>query len=164
MPRLADMDQDGAPEAVVIETGLNSGASLAIYKISERGLKQVTATPPIGRAFRWLAPVGVADFNGDGEMDVAYVEKPHLSKKLKVWSLRDGALRQIAQARELTNHRIGDETIAGGVRHCGRVPEMITLNGDWSRIISTSFEDGELVFKDLGANHGPNSLEQALGC
>lgn len=159
-PRLADIDGDGNLEVIVIETDVSKGAALAIYDAHGK----LAETPHIGRTHRWLAPIGIADFNGDGDMDIAYIDRPHLAKELRVWSYRDGKLVEIAQARNLTNHKIGWDFIAGGVRDCGTRPEMITADGAWRNVISTRFTGGKLVSEKIGAYKGPNSLKAALGC
>ena len=76
---------------------------------------KAAAWPPIGTPFRWLAPAAIADLNGDGVTDIAYVETPHLGKVLRVWSWAAGGLTEIAQLRGVTSHRIGDEVIC--IRH-----------------------------------------------
>jgi hypothetical protein len=162
-PRIADMDGDGLNDVVVVETDVNSGASLAIYSLGPDGLFKLAATPHIGRAFRWLAPAGIADFDGDGQNDVAYVETPHLGKVLRIWTMRRGKLVEIAAASGLTNHRIGHEVISGGVRDCAGVAEVVTANGDWSRVFATRMVDGSLEFNDLG-QYSTQSMTDALVC
>jgi len=162
-PRVADMDNDGLGDVVVVESDVNLGASLAVYSLGPDGLFKLAATPHIGRAFRWLAPAGIADFDGDGQNDVAYVETPHLGKVLRFWSMRNGKLVEIAAASGLTNHRIGDEVISGGVRDCTGGPEAITVNGDWSRIFATKMVDGGLEFTDLG-RYSEQAMADALVC
>ena len=123
-PRLADVDGDGAPEMVVVETDIALGARLAIY--DEAGF--VAATPFIGQTHRWLAPIGAADLDGDGLVELAYIDRPHLARLLRVWRFEGGALVEVAQAEGLTNHRLGDPAISGGLRDCGEGPEMITAD------------------------------------
>ena len=72
-PRLADLDGDGDFEVIVVETAIAEGARLSVY--DETGL--VAATPHIGRTHRWLAPVGAVDLDGDGAVEIAYVDRPH---------------------------------------------------------------------------------------
>jgi len=73
-PRLWDITGDGKPEVVVIETDMALGGSLSVY--DQNGL--VGQTAHIGRTNRWLAPVAAADFDGDGRVEVAFVDRPHL--------------------------------------------------------------------------------------
>lgn len=159
-PRLIDLDDDGSPEVVVVESDLREGARLAIYY--ESGLW--AATPFIGQSHRWLAPVGFGDFNGDGYMDIAYIDRPHLSQVLRVWSYREDELVEIASKSGLTNHKIGWDFIAGGVRDCGQGPEIITADGEWRDIVSTRMIGSELVSKTIGAYTTPESLTKALEC
>jgi hypothetical protein len=139
-PRLADVDGDGAPEMIVVETDLSLGARLAIY--DEAGF--VAATPFIGQTHRWLAPIGVADLDGDGSVELAYIDRPHLARLLRVWRFQDGTLVEVAQAEGLTNHRLGDPAIGGGLRDCGAGPEMITANARWSRLVASRLVGGRI--------------------
>jgi hypothetical protein len=139
-PRLADVDGDGAPEMIVVETDLSLGARLAIY--DEMGF--VAATPFIGQTHRWLAPIGVADLDGDGLVELAYIDRPHLARLLRVWRFQDGTLVEVAQAEGLTNHRLGDPAISGGLRDCGAGPEMITANARWSRLVASRLVGGRI--------------------
>ena len=163
-PRVADMDGDGLGDVVVVETDVNLGASLAIYSLGPDGLFKLAATPHIGRAFRWLSPAGIADFDGDGQNDVAYVETPHLGKVLRFWTMRRGKLVEIAAASGLTNHRIGEEVISGGVRDCAGAIEVVTASGDWRFIVATKMVDGGLEFTTVGPFSGAQSMADALRC
>jgi len=82
---------------------------------------------------------------------------------LRFWTMRHGKLVEIATASGLTNHRIGEETISGGVRVCDGVAEVITANGDWSRVFATKMIDGGLAFADLG-RYSAQAMLDALIC
>jgi len=159
-PRLADLDGDGAPEVIVVESSLTEGARLAIHGPDGR----IAATPHIGTRNRWLAPVGAADLDGDGQVEIAYIDRPHLAQLLRVWRFRDGALTRVADARGLTNHKIGWDFIPGGIRHCGGAPEMITALSGWSQITATRLNGGTLTSRPIGHYRGPDSLDAALAC
>lgn len=159
-PRLADVDGDGTPEVVVVETQAETGAQLAVY--DETG--KIASTPHIGRASRWLSPVGIADLDGDGVVELAYIDRPHLAKVLRVWRFVDGSLQHVADQPGLTNHRIGEADIGGGLRDCGRGVEMITASADWARVIATRFEGRGFALRDLGPHRGRASLDAALRC
>lgn len=160
-PRLADVDGDGTAEVIVVETSLSLGARLSIY--DETGL--VAATPYIGQSHRWLAPIGAADLDGDGTMEIAYIDRPHLAKTLRVWRFKSGALTEMATHPGLTNHRIGWDRIPGGIRTCGDGPEMITANGDWTSVMATRLmANGQLTSTALAPYTGPDSLNAAVTC
>ena len=159
-PRVIDLDGDGAPEVVVIETHVNQGAQLAIY--GEAG--KITATPHIGRTHRWLAPIGAADLDGDGYVELAYIDRPHLAKLLKVWRYKNGKLKLVAEAGNLTNHRFGDDYISGGIRDCGNGPEMVTANANWSDIMVSRFDGTKITAQSVGLYTGLKSIKRAMSC
>jgi len=168
-PRLVDLDGDGRPEIMTVEAHENLGARLAIWGVADDRIFPLAATPWIGQRFRWLAPLGGTDLDGDGTMEIAYVDRPHLAKTLRVWrvgfpSPGTATLTEIATAPGLTNHRLGDPQIPGGIRACAGTPEMITANADWSRVIATRLApDGTLTSRDLGPWR-PGALDAALAC
>lgn len=159
-PRLADVDGDGSPEVIVVETLASAGAQLAVY--DETG--KIAATPHIGQTNRWLAPIGVADLDGDGAVEIAYIDRPHLAKTLRVWRYRDDALVPVADLPGLTNHRIGERDIGGGLRDCGDGPEMITANADWTQVMATRLIDGQLTTRSIGVHVDRGSFATALAC
>jgi len=111
-PRIADMDGDGNNDVLVIRSDESAGAALAIYTIEKDALVELAATPPIGTSFRWLAPVGVSDFNNDGQLDIAYVQTPHIGGILKIWTINENELGQIAELRGFSNHSIGSKRVS----------------------------------------------------
>lgn len=111
-PRLADMDGDGRDELILILASLTKGASLAVYDVSDSEISLKAKTPFIGRAFRWLNPAGIADFNGDGRLDIAFVAMPHLVKRLEFWTLKGDRLAQIATTDDVSNHKNGSSHLA----------------------------------------------------
>lgn len=168
-PRLADLTGDGIPEIIVVETAVDRGASLAVYATSgSDGLTRIATTGYIGRANRWLAPAGIADLDGDGTPDIAYVDRPHLARTLRVWRFVSGAeggeLVELAAAAGLTNHRIGEPFITGGIRDCGNGPEIVTADAQWRRVLATRLTSGGmLAASDLGA-FSQDGVDDALSC
>lgn len=162
-PRLSDVDVDGKPEAVVVESSTQAGAALVVYKLSATGLVRVS-TPPIGTRNRWLAPAAIADLDGDGLIELAYIDRPHLAKRLRIWRYDGGVLVHVADADGLTNHRIGEPFMSGGLRICDAGPEIITASADWSRIIASRLtKDAKIVQNDLGP-FSKVALQDILHC
>ncbi|WP_372610977.1 FG-GAP repeat domain-containing protein [Aquicoccus sp.] len=160
-PRLVDLEGDGRPEVIVVESDMSQGARLAVY--DETGM--IANTPFIGRTNRWLAPVGSADFDGDGVREIAYIDRPHLAKTLRIWSFnRDGGMRHVADVPGLTNHRIGWDYIPGGIRDCGQGPEIITADAGWSRVMVTRFDGKGFASVALGPYRDQDDLGRAMAC
>ncbi|MDT0682350.1 VCBS repeat-containing protein [Roseicyclus sp. F158] len=159
-PRLADLDGDGAPEVIVVESHRDLGARLAIWGLRRGALDRIAATPAIGTRFRWLAPLGAADLDGDGRAEIAYVDRPHLARTLRIVRLQGSRLRPVAEAYGHTNHRIGDTTISGGIRDCGTGPEIITASPDWSDVQASRLSGGTLRTQVLDAG----DLSAAMEC
>ena len=156
-PRLFDIDNDGDLKAIVVDSKLGLGAALVVYDL-EGGRLRRTENPKFGSQNSWLAPIGVADFNGDGHMDVAYVDRPHLAKTLRVWTCRDGKLTEIASLKGVTNHSIGEPFITSNIRICNGRPEMILNDSSRKNIVSVFFEEGMLTSKTHGKYKTPQSV------
>jgi len=159
-PRLADLDGDARADVIVVESHRDFGARLAVYGLD--GL--VTATDWIGRPNRWLAPIGAADLDGDGAMDIAFVDRPHLAKTVRVFSWRDATLAEVARAPGYSNHRIGEDFISGGIRECGDGPEMVVARGDWSGIVSLRWTGEGFAETALADETTPAAFAAALAC
>ncbi|WP_309665694.1 VCBS repeat-containing protein [Tabrizicola sp.] len=157
--RLADLDNDGAPEVIVVETDIALGASLAVYGPEGK----IAATPYIGQTHRWLAPAGIADFDGDGRVEIAYVDRPHLLASLVFVRLEGDRLVEIARVADVTNHRIGDDFISGGVRDCGAGQELVLASKDWARMLRVRWAKAGPVAADIGAWPG-GGLQRLPGC
>ena len=146
-PRVADLDADGSPEIIVVESSLTLGARLAVYGPMGR----LAMTDHIGRKNRWLAPVGAADFTGDGRSEIAMVVTPHLAGKLEILVFDGTHLTPIATTNGLTNHRIGDMDIAGGIRICQDAPQIILAQMPWRASVDTTMVAVRLIGETLQA-------------
>lgn len=169
-PRLWDVTGDGRPEIVVVQSHATHGARLTVWSMPAMGddsaplVRMIAATPPIGRRFRWLAPVGFGDFTGDGQTELAYVETPHLGKTLRIVGLQGAQLVPRAAISGVTNHRIGENTITGFVRHCAGRTEAVVASADWTRMLAVSYQSGALVSRDLGPVTDQQGWDRARRC
>ncbi|MFN3823002.1 MAG: VCBS repeat-containing protein [Pseudorhodobacter sp.] len=165
-PRLWDVTGDGRPEIVVVESHERLGARLAVWSYSDASgqLERRAATAHIGTRFRWLAPSGIGDLAGDGTPVIAYVDRPHLARELVFVTLDGNRLREIARIGGVSNHRIGDRTIAGGVRLCNGRTEVIVASADWSRLLAARVVRGRAQLRDLGPLRHSADFTAALAC
>ena len=163
-PRLWDITGDGAPEVVVVESDRDLGARLAVIGVLDGRPNYVAATPHIGTRYRWLAPVAAADFDVDGHVEVAFVDRPHLAKTLRVWRYTGEAFFEIARMNGLTNHRIGEDAITGGLRDCGTGPEMIVMDADWTWIMAARLTGNRFAATRIAPFRGQASVDDAMEC
>jgi hypothetical protein len=52
---------------------------------------------------------------------------------------------EIASTAGLSNYRLLDPETLGGIGTCAGVPEMITANADWPRVVVTRFMPGGIL-------------------
>ena len=109
VPRIVDIDGDGQDEIVVIRSYMKKGSALAIVSAAGGQLAILAETPAIGVPFRWLNPVGFADFDGDGKIDIALVVTPHAMGELQIWSKDGRTLELIAKQEDVSNHVNGSD-------------------------------------------------------
>ncbi len=159
MPRLF-IGNEGSALVMAVESDLKLGARLAVY--NAQGL--LAATPFIGRPQRWLAPIGAADLDGDGFVELAYIDRPHLAKILRIWRLGPLGLREVTSLEGVTNHQFGWPDIPGGIRDCEGGPEMVVASADWRQVLAVRLVSGQLRARQIGAYSGPDSLDAALKC
>ena len=163
-PRLQDLDHDGVPEILVVESHRDLGARLAIWAVRGDDLLRIAATPFIGRSHRWLAPLGAADLDGDGKVEIAYIDRPHLARTLRIWRFDRDGLTQIAAAEGYTNHRFGQTEISGGIRDCGQGPEIVAANANWTALMALRLEGGQIAARALGSDTSAEGFAAALAC
>jgi hypothetical protein len=159
VPRLADLDGDGLDEIVVVESDLQLGSSIVVYGVQAGtpagppALAERARSAYLGASHRWLNPVGVADFDGDGHADIVAVTTPHVDGVLTLYRYRPPALEPIAKLPGFANHRFGrrDQQLSAIVTMPGKRPTVIVpamdvrtlhalqiVNGEWREVASPS--------------------------
>ncbi|MEK7246183.1 MAG: VCBS repeat-containing protein [Pseudomonadota bacterium] len=147
-PRLADIDGDGDDEVLVVRSYLDRGAALAVIKIRADGLAIVAETPALGRPNRWLNPVGIGDFDGDGRIEVALVETPHIGGVLKLYRWREGGLVPAFSLSGVSNHAIGSRALALSAvldANGDGVPDLLIPDQSRRRLLILAYAGGHLA-------------------
>lgn len=137
LPRLIDLDGDGRDEIILIESDALRGSATVVYGLQsvkttksadkKSILIELARSVQTGSTFRWLNPVGVADFDGDGKLDLASVITPHIGGLLTLYHYVPPKLIPFAQAMDTSNHRMGDleQQVAVIVEQKGVRPTII---------------------------------------
>ncbi|MBK8070514.1 MAG: VCBS repeat-containing protein [Ramlibacter sp.] len=130
IPRLVDLDADGRDEILLVESDAVQGSALVVLQVRVHptpALVELARGPYTGSTFRWLNPVGVADFDGDGRLDVASVTTPHIGGVLTLHHLRPPRLEPYATAMDVSNHRMGqiEQQLAAVVHLPGLRPTIL---------------------------------------
>lgn len=121
-PRLVDLDSDGVDEIVLVRSYLEHGSALMVLKVKPTGIEPLAESLPIGLAHRWLNPVGVADFDNDGQKELAVVTTPHIGGNLTLYRVNGHRLELIHRMPGFSNHRIGSRELGQSA--------IVDVNGD----------------------------------
>ncbi len=113
VPRLIDLDGDGRDEIVVVESDEKLGSAVVVLGLRPQigsnlpALREVARGPFVGQSFRWMNPVGAADFDGDGRLEIASVTTPHIGGLLTLYRFQPPRLIPLGETSDVSNHRNG---------------------------------------------------------
>jgi hypothetical protein len=82
IPRVHDLDNDGLDEVILVRTRPEIGSSLMVLGIRDGKLRPLGESESTGKRGQWINPIGVADVDGDGRLEVLAVLSPHESGTL----------------------------------------------------------------------------------
>jgi len=142
-PRLVDVDGDDTPELICIRTDVNLGGGVAIYRLTETGMEEYAFVREIGTVFRWLNIAAVYDLDQDGNIDLAWVETPHIGGVLKVGRIQEGEIMVDAEHPFVTNHAIGERNLCGSALDETR--QLIMSSQSRTKVVYVTYENGELT-------------------
>lgn len=147
VPRLHDLDGDGRDELLLVEADARLGAALVALGVRANAqgqavLAELARGPHAGSSFRWLNPVGVADFDGDGHLDVASVTTPHIGGVLVLHHYRPPVLEPYARTMDVSNHRMGavEQRLAVVVQSPGQRPTVLLPDMSYQALVALRWE------------------------
>lgn len=122
VPRLVDVDGDGRDEILVVRSHQEAGGSLVLLGIRGNRLVRLAESQAIGTPNRWINPIGAGDFDGDGQVEIAAVETPHIGGHLVIFKIEGRRLREVARFAGYTNHILGSTEL--------EMSAVLDVNGD----------------------------------
>jgi hypothetical protein len=150
LPRLVDVNNDGKDELLVVKSYLNRGAALTLVSAYEQSLAITAEAEPIGQPYRWLNPVGVADFDGDGINEIAAVITPHIGGTLQLYEWRGHQLLRDHAQYGFSNHQIGernqDLSVITDLNNDG-IMDMVLPDASRSALLGVTYRGG--IYREM---------------
>ena len=106
-PRLVTLAAGEPTEVLAVVSRPADGSRLVMVRLAGDQLEISAESPATGMANRWMNPVGVADFNGDGRAEIAAVTTPHIGGTLRVYKRKGKQLVEMAALPGFSNHIYG---------------------------------------------------------
>lgn len=146
VPRLVDVNFDGIPELICIRTQLNRGAGLVIYQIASDTLTEYAYVAEIGRYSRWLNLAAIYDFDGNGNLNIAWVQTPHIGGILKIAEIVLGELIPAAEFNGVSNHGLNqrNQCLSGLIEVDGTI-QLLLPSQSRDRIRFLTYFNGEIT-------------------
>lgn len=121
----------------------------------------------IGMCFCWFVIVGIVDFDGDGILEIVYVDCFYLVKILCILNVcvEDGVwlLIEVGVLDGVINYKYCDFNIEGGICICDMF-EVILVDVKWDCIVGVMMDNGVFVVWDIVVYCGVDSLICVLVC
>ena len=64
----------------------------------------------------------------------------------------------------ISNHRIGEDFISGGVRECGDGPELVVADAEWAWVLAARLTGTAFTARRIAPFEGQGTFEAALAC
>ncbi len=120
LPRL--VNAWGRDAVLTVQSSSTGGAAVLLLGIVGDRLQRLAESASIGTPQRWLNPIGVADFDGDGEAEIAAVVTPHIGGWLTLYRRAGERLTIVQRESGFSNHAIGTDELG--------LAAILDANGD----------------------------------
>ena len=148
-PRLYDVDLDGEMEFITIQTSLSFGAGVYVYKIINGRLQLYVKSEFIGIPYRWLNIAAIDDLDNDGNVEIAWIETPHIGGTLKIARLFNDSLWLLDEEEGVSNHQISSRNLCLSVVTTSNISKNLYVPNDpHDAIIGFRFQDEKLIALD----------------
>jgi hypothetical protein len=105
-PLLADFDGDGEKEIIATLSGNGAGAQLVVYdQLGDRIASSESL--PSG----WRHALAVEPFGPEGELELADLSRPHVSREVEFFQLKRDKLVKVAGIKRYSTHSIGSRNL-----------------------------------------------------
>jgi len=105
-PLLGDLNGDGEKEIIATLSGNGAGAQLVVY--DQMGDK-IASSDTLSSG--WRHALTVAPFGPDGGWELVDISKPHVSKEVEYFQLKDDKLVKVASIQRYSTHTIGSRNL-----------------------------------------------------
>jgi hypothetical protein len=146
-----DLEGDGRSELLVVRSGLDTGAALALFAVENGALRLVAQSEAFGQPNRWLNPIGTGDFDGDGGQEIAAVLTPHLGGTLTLYRRQGGRLIPKLSQPGFSNHAPGSRELGMSALldlNNDGIPDLVVPDDSRERLRLVTFAGGQ--FRQLG--------------
>lgn len=155
---------DSEDGVLVVKSYLERGAALAFVRADSNAIRIVAESAAIGTPHRWLNPIGIADFDGDGRDEIAAILTPHIGGQLTLYRQDNGALREAYRIGGFSNHSIGSRELGWSAivdANGDGTPDIVVPDTERHALRIVTFAGGR--FAELARVSLPAALASSLG-
>jgi hypothetical protein len=143
-PIWVDINLDGTREIIVTQSNQENGARIVIYREDGSILAESAS---IGKGFRWMHQIALAQFINGGPLELAIVKTPHINGNFELLGLEESRLEVIKSLSGYSSHKLGsrnlDAALAADLNGDGLI-EFIIPNQERNSLSGIQFTAGEL--------------------
>ncbi len=153
----------GDDTVLTVQSTMQGGAAVLLLGVAGERLQALAASAPIGTPQRWLNPIGVADFDGKGDPEIAAVVTPHIGGWLTLYRREGDRLSMVHREPGFSNHAIGsDELRLAAMLDANRdgVVDLAVPGADRRTLRIVTFAGGE--FRELQRAGHSAAIETAV--